>query len=130
MNPDLSWWAEGARPLFVGDAKYKRLKPQDFEHDDMYQMLAYCTAADLATGLLFYAGGEHEPREYRIRHADKVIEVVSLNLRDTPEAILNEVGRLATTVQIQVNDNAAADPSGVAETVASTGCAVGIPAYG
>ena len=44
MYPDLSWWA-GSRPLFVGDAKYKKLEPQGFEHADIYQMLAYCIAA-------------------------------------------------------------------------------------
>ena len=135
MKPDLSWWpaspenAEG-RPLFVGDAKYKSHKPQDFEHGDVYQMLAYCTAANLASGLLVYAAGEHESREYRIRHVDKVIEVASLNLLGTPEAILKEVGRLATVVQNQVNDNTAVEPSRVATTRVSSGFSASAPAYG
>ena len=125
MNPDLSWWPTGptnagGRPIFVGDAKYKRLQSQEFKHADIYQMLAYCTAADLATGLLIYAAGEHEPCEYRIRHVHTMIEVAPLNLRGTPEAILKEVRRLATIVQKQMNANTAAEPSGLAVTVAPT----------
>ena len=110
VQPDLSWWpyspARGEpRPIFVGDAKYKKLerderrdKP-DFRHADIYQMLAYCTAADLSYGLLIYAGGEDEHATYWINHAGKVIEVATLNLTGTPEDILGEVDRLAERVR-------------------------------
>ena len=98
MYPDLSWW-DGSRPRFVGDAKYKKLEPQGFRHADIYQMLAYCTAADLPSGLLVYAADEGEPRSYRIKRAGKTIEVASLDLSGTPEAILAEVGRLADRVR-------------------------------
>ena len=98
MYPDLSWW-DGSRPRFVGDAKYKKLEPQGFRHADICQMLAYCTAADLPSGLLVYAADEGEPRSYRIKHAGKTIEVASLDLSGTPEAILAEVGRLADRVR-------------------------------
>ena len=97
MQPDLSWWAE-SRPLFVGDAKYK--KPDGgFQHADIYQMLAYCTAADLPSGLLVYAAGEDTPGMYKIKHAGKTIEVASLDLRGTPEDILGEVRSLAALVR-------------------------------
>ena len=104
MKPDLSWWTprqgkNGARPLFVGDAKYKKLDPQGFVHPDIYQMLAYCTAADLPSGMLVYAAGEDEPGEYKIKHAGKTIEVASLDLSGTPEDILGEVSRLADRVK-------------------------------
>ena len=98
MCPDLSWW-DGSRPIFVGDAKYKKLKPQRFEHADIYQMLAYCTAADLTSGLLVYAAGEDEPGVYKIKHAGKTIEVAPLDLGGTPEAILGEVRRIAERVK-------------------------------
>ena len=54
VKPDLSWWTPGSAgrgplPRFVGDAKYKKL--DTFRHADIYQMLAYCTAADLPSGL-------------------------------------------------------------------------------
>ena len=113
MEPDLSWWPSGpimekTRPVFVGDAKYKKLegdgrrdKP-DFIHADIYQMLAYCTAADLSHGLLVYAAGEGEPGWYEIEHAGKTIEVESLNLSGTPVAILDEVDRLAKLIRTRV----------------------------
>ena len=98
INPDFSWWY-GSHCLFVGDAKYKRLTPTGFQHADIYQMLAYCTATDLPSGLLVYAAGESEPGVYRISNAGKVIEVDSLNLEGQPEDILAEVKCLAGKVR-------------------------------
>ncbi len=98
LNPDLSWWSDG-RCRFVGDAKYKRLTPTGFQHADIYQMLAYCTATDLPSGLLVYAAGESEPGFHRIKNAGKTIEVESLDLEGQPEDILAEVGRLARRVE-------------------------------
>ncbi len=98
LYPDLSWWS-GGHCRFVGDAKYKRITPTGFQHADIYQMLAYCTAADLPSGLLVYAAGESEPGVYRIRKADKVIEVDSLDLKGQPEDILTEVKRIAEKVK-------------------------------
>jgi 5-methylcytosine-specific restriction enzyme subunit McrC len=51
-EPDLSLW-RGSRCVFVGDAKYKTTKQG--EADDLYQLLAYCSATGLSTGLLLYA---------------------------------------------------------------------------
>ena len=99
MKPDLSWWPPNSGPRFVGDAKYKKLETQGFDHADIYQMLAYCTAADLPSGLLVYAAGESKPGAYKIKHAGKTIEVASLDLTGTPEAILGEVRRLAGRVK-------------------------------
>ena len=113
MKPDLSWWSVGAakngsRPLFVGDAKYKKTDPQGFEHADIYQMLAYCTAADLPSGLLIYAAGEDKPRlRTRSSTTGKTIEVASLDLRGTPEAILDEVRRLAGRVKTHTHASSA-----------------------
>ena len=103
MEPDLSWWSTSQNgsephPRFVGDAKYKKLELQGFRHADIYQMLAYCTAADLPSGLLIYASDEGEPAEYRINRAGKTIEVAALDLSGTPEAILDSVRQLAGRV--------------------------------
>ena len=99
MKPDLSWWPQwpaenGSQPIFVGDAKYKKLEAPGFEHADIYQMLAYCTAADLPSGLLVYAG-KGQTSTHKIRNAGKTIEIASLDLAGTPEDILDEVRRLA-----------------------------------
>ena len=97
LKPDLSWWS-GGRCRFVGDAKYKRLRPSGFQHADIYQMLAYCTVLDLPSGLLVYAAGEDEPGKHRIRHIGKTIEVASLDLSGPPDKILDEVRWIARRV--------------------------------
>ena len=108
MKPDLSWWpsgtaGNGSQPIFVGDAKYKKLEAPGFEHADIYQMLAYCAAADLPSGLLVYAG-EGESSAHKIKHAGKTIEVASLDLAGTPEEILAEIRRLAGHIEYSVMD--------------------------
>ena len=106
LEPDLSWWS-GGRYRFVGDAKYKRIKSENFPNADIYQMLAYCVAADLPSGLLIYAASELEPtdpRRYRIRHADKTIEVASIDLEGQPDDILKAVARLAKRVRAHCSE--------------------------
>ena len=98
LKPDLVWWS-GSRCRFVGDAKYKRLASAGFQHADIYQMLAYCIAADLPSGLLIYAKGESESGVHRIRNTGKTIEVASIDLAGEPDAILKEVGRLACRIK-------------------------------
>ena len=98
LRPDLVW-QDGSSCRFVGDAKYKRLAPSGFQHADIYQMLAYCTAADLPSGLLIYAKGESESGVHRIRNTNKTIELASLDLRGSPEEILAEVRGLAGRVK-------------------------------
>ena len=95
VQPGLTWW-RGSRCLFVGDAKYKRLESQQ---GDIYRMLAYCTAANLPSGLLVYATGEGEPAVHHIPHADKTIEVAAVDLNGSPQAILTEVARIAGRIQ-------------------------------
>ena len=86
LRPDLAW-REGRSYTFVGDAKYKRLAPAGFEHADVYQMLAYCTAVGLPSGLLVYAAGESEAGSYKIRNAGKTIEVTSIDLECSLEEV-------------------------------------------
>ena len=95
VQPGLTWW-RGSRCLFVGDAKYKRLESQQ---GDIYRMLAYCTAANLPSGLLVYATGEGEPAVHHIPHADKTIEVAAVDLNGSPQAILTEIARIAGRIQ-------------------------------
>ena len=100
LIPDLMWRGPGAgRAVFVGDAKYKRIEPDGFRHADVYQMLAYCIASDLPSGLLIYAADEHEPHEYVIEHVGKTIEVAALDLSGSPEAILEDVDHLSRIVR-------------------------------
>jgi len=103
LKPDLSWWQSG-RCIFVGDAKYKRLKVKGFVNADLYQMLAYTTASGLSTGLLLYAQGEREPVEHRVTRSGKRIIVDSVDIFGTPEMMLQEVGRVADMVRELAGD--------------------------
>ena len=103
VNPGLSWW-RGRRCLFVGEARYLRPTsdgdPFVGQQSDIYRMLAYCTAADLPSGLLVYADGEAaESAVHRIRNTGKAIEVVSLDLEGSPEETLRQVQAIGEKVK-------------------------------
>ena len=87
----------GRFPAAVSSAMRNTRSPKErgFEHADIYQMLAYFTAADLPSGTLVYAADEGEPGIHKVRHTDRAIDVETLNLEGSPEAILKEVDRLA-----------------------------------
>ena len=104
LYPDLSWW-KVERCVFVGDAKYKRI-PKDARvpNADLYQMLAYATALDLPGGLLVYAKDDDAERdaprgEYRVRNANKTLEVAELDLSGDLDAVLNRVGEIAKKIR-------------------------------
>ena len=99
LEPDLSWWESG-RCGFVGDVKYKRTAHG--EHADLYQLLAYATAANLPGGLLVYAageGGDRSTRVHRVREGGKELHVVALDLTAPPDRLLAQVARVAQTVR-------------------------------
>ena len=98
LKPDLSWW-DGTTCTFVGDAKYKNLTGKHIPGADLYQLLAYATALDLPGGLLIYAEGEAETRSYRVKHADKCLEVMALDLSGTLTEVLDRVSHVAERVR-------------------------------
>ena len=102
LNPGLSWW-RGRRCLFVGEVRYGRQEQgtgrSGGRQDDIYRMLAYCTAADLPSGLLVYADNEADSAIHQIRNSGKAIEVVSLDLTGTPQDTLAQVEALAVRVR-------------------------------
>ena len=99
LRPDLVW-REGSSCTFVGDAKYKYIRPtSNVPNADLYQLLAYVTALDLPGGMLIYAKGEREPATYHVRHSGKRLEVASLDLSGTLDDVLNRVERLANNVR-------------------------------
>jgi len=108
LKPDFSWW-EGETCWFIGDAKYKRLAVPGVIHSDLYQLLAYTTAAELGRGLLVYADGECEAVTHVVPFANKVLEIESIRLSGNPEDILAEVGRIAGRIldQVQLHREAA-----------------------
>ena len=93
LRPDLSWWESGDCK-FVGDAKYKNISDRQIPSADLYQLLAYATALDLPGGLLIYAQGEASLGSYKVRHADKWLEVVEVDLSKPLDTILKRVQRI------------------------------------
>ena len=108
LKPDLVW-RDGGRWVFVGDAKYKRIrKDARVPNADLYQMLAYATALGLPGlglpgGLLIYAKDDETERdaplgEYRVLNTCKTLEVVELDLSGDLEEVLRRVGEIADKV--------------------------------
>ena len=97
LYPDVSCWERG-RCTFVGDIKYKNATGDRIPNSDIYQMLAYVTGAGLAHGLLIYAAGEAEQRNYRIRNGGKTVRVAALDLSRPIDEILDDIGDIAKTV--------------------------------
>lgn len=98
LAPDLSWW-RARRCLFVGDCKYKRLVDASFKHGDLYQLLAYATAARVSGGMLIYAEGEGVQADHDIRDAGKRVSVRTLRLTGSPADVLSQIAALAKEVQ-------------------------------
>lgn len=94
IKPDLTWWS-GGQCRGVADIKYKSLHKADMPNADAYQVLAYCTALELPTGQLIYAAGNEEPATHQILNAGIRIEVIALDLDQSPTDLLAHVGRLA-----------------------------------
>ena len=102
LRPDLVW-QDGAAPVFVGDAKYKRIDA-GIPNADLYQLLAYATALDLPGGLLIYAQGERESAAYTVRHAGKRLEVAALDLSGSLDEVLARVRSIAGKVRALRDD--------------------------
>lgn len=104
LLPDLSWW-DGKHCRFVGDVKYK-VTPEasGVRHPDVYQLLAYATAAGRRCGLLVYAAGEEPERVHEIAAAGKEIVVRTLDLDADPDAVLAQIADLADLVRDQAAD--------------------------
>ncbi len=96
MQTDITWWS-GADCLAVIDAKYKRLPPAGPRPEDLYQILAYCTALGLRSGHLVYAAGTPSPIII-VRNAGVRIRAHVVPLADAPERILHAVAQAAAQI--------------------------------
>jgi 5-methylcytosine-specific restriction enzyme subunit McrC len=94
-EPDLSLWRRG-RCVFVGDAKYKVTARGTI--DDLYQLLAYCSATDLREGLLIYAEQPAGPMTHRIVHGGPRLHVEAVNVEAPMQALLARCSELGERV--------------------------------
>ena len=95
MIPDFVRYADDGTPLAVADAKYKAEKPEGFPDADLYQMLAYCTALNLADGHLIYAKGNAEHGSHRVKYAGITIHQHALDLDQAPAELRRSIEKLA-----------------------------------
>ena len=80
MIPDLIIELEGT-PVLVADCKYKQTESDTYKNQDFYQMLAYCTAADVRRGLLIYPLHSNPVKDFvKVRTVDVIIEQTAINL--------------------------------------------------
>ncbi|MGB8022051.1 MAG: hypothetical protein WCF04_12540, partial [Candidatus Nanopelagicales bacterium] len=87
--------AVNGRPRMVFDAKYKAADPGGtYPNADHYQMLAYCTALQVPTAWLVYAGGG-APARRRVVNTDVTVVEYPLDLSAPPTALLDRVDCLA-----------------------------------
>ncbi|WP_405678119.1 McrC family protein [Streptomyces sp. NBC_00048] len=94
LRPDFVWYADSGTPRIVADAKYKAGKRRGYPNEDLYQMLAYCTAFGLPEGHLVYAKGSAPHTSHRVRRAGTVLHQHALDLDRQPEALLAEIREL------------------------------------
>ncbi|MGW4850525.1 McrC family protein [Streptomyces sp. NPDC004288] len=95
LRPDFVWYGDSGMPMIVADAKYKARRNRGFPNEDLYQMLAYCTALGLPEGHLVYAKGNAPHTSHRVRHAVTVLHQHAIDLDQPPAGLLAEIGALA-----------------------------------
>lgn len=81
------------RWVFIGDVKYKRDHGTGADAD-LYQLLAYATAAGLDEATLIYADGPTEAAHHCVRNSGVVLNLVHLDLTQTPDAVLAQLARV------------------------------------
>lgn len=104
MRPDITLWRAGSVAL-VADCKYKRIESEEYKNYDMYQLLAYCTAARVARGLLIYPRHVSDVSDVvRVRNSDIVIRQTSIDLGKADRELVSECDRFANEVFARATD--------------------------
>ncbi|RNL86921.1 McrC family protein [Halostreptopolyspora alba] len=100
LRPDLVYYQQGPGgrpvPAAIADAKYKTATTNGTD-SDIYQVLAYCTALDLAEGHLVYAAGTGSaPRIHRIAGSSGItVHQHVLDLDRSPDEVLAQTAHVA-----------------------------------
>lgn len=96
MKPDLVYYRPDPAPFAVIDAKYKSAGRPD--RDDMYQLVAYCTALGLRFGYIVSPGSPAERREHLIARSGITIAERFLDLGEPPAGIRRQIRDLAEEI--------------------------------
>ena len=107
LKPDLSRW-QGERCIAIGDVKYKRTTANGVNHPDIYQLLAYATAANLPQASVIYAMAKDDEEgirllgDHKIAGTDIRINVLALDLRKSSDDLLQQVSEFAQNFREQI----------------------------
>lgn len=77
---------------FIGDVKYKRDDGPGHQAD-LYQLVAYATAAGLDEATLIYADGPGDAPHHSVRNAGIQLHLVHLDLQQPPQAVLTQLAQ-------------------------------------
>jgi 5-methylcytosine-specific restriction enzyme subunit McrC len=95
LRPDVTI-SRGGRAAVVVDAKWKRLRDSPLVTEDVYQVLAYCTALGAGRAVLVYPGRRDRVFKYRLERAPVELEVRALRVvgpREMCNRSLRRLGR-------------------------------------
>jgi 5-methylcytosine-specific restriction enzyme subunit McrC len=98
LRPDVVLARDG-RPEVVVDAKWKDLGGSPLVTDDVYQVLAYCTALGVARGVLVYPGRRDAAWDYAIAGAPIVLSVRALRVVGDSAACARALRRLGRALR-------------------------------
>ena len=99
IRPDLVFRSRG-KEVYVADIKYKLTADARARTSDYYQLLAYTTALDLPEGVLMYclADGGRPERMVTVRHADKLLHTLAINLTGPPDSVNRAINEAASWI--------------------------------
>src|SRR5262249_15305244 len=92
LRPDIILKKDGG-PVLVADAKWKRLRGTPLVTEDLYQVLAYCTALGVGRGVLVYPGRRNHVWKYTLSRSPVVIEVRTLRVRGNRQKLQRSLQR-------------------------------------
>ena len=98
LRPDLGVRIQG-RWCFVGDVKYKRDLGSG-RQADLYQLLAYATAARLEEATLIYADGPVDDSSHIVRVTGTRLNLIRLDLTRQPREVLRQLERVKLAPQV------------------------------
>ncbi|EXF25797.1 restriction endonuclease [Nesterenkonia sp. AN1] len=113
IRPDIVHTLDG-RPVAVADVKYKVLgESSGVPAEDVYQVLAYCTALGLHTGHLIHVAKSNEvegPRRIHITGSSITIQLSGLNVTVEPAGLLDQIRLIAERVHVKQRTTATVEP--------------------
>jgi 5-methylcytosine-specific restriction enzyme subunit McrC len=93
LRPDLTVHC-GERAVLVIDAKWKRLQGTPLVTEDLYQVLAYCTALQARRAMLVYPGRRDRVWKYKLARVPVCVAIHTLRVTGSREECARSLRRL------------------------------------